>query len=712
MKLKNILEALPPHQEQDAVRITHDGPDAIRDTTNPSRHKDLKLSDTWKSLRDDFLDQYPEAKAMFAKGGEKREYQIRFKNVMKDTPDDLKSESMENLVKIIRIGLSIPNAVSDFNEISEAIHTGKLPGGEIVAALPLIISNPVVLKTTSGAIPKVVENYKKGIIIIPKIVGLGVEKSIKLVTLSIGKMLKMSNAPSQLITKFETDPFRVGKDREFDLIVTGHPIDIYGASTGRGWTSCANLNSPVNNKSEMIDTETDGEIGDRYGFEPDNAAAHIGHDIHEHVHMAYLVPSGGDIDTDAVARVSFKPHHKLGGSKIALISENRVYGNAPNGFLKVANEIVGKIFKIEDGMYIQSKNTYIDDCSFKSHGEASFNKNVFSEISQHFNELDDEDERESFIRTISEHINELNEHDYRLALTILTDKFINVLDNLTDRHDLSDSDGLYNFANDIITLDFFEDISNFESFADHIFAYIYHSDIFRRWWYNSAPFKNAMEDLLDGILEVMTFDSRGNSNVDHVMQLFDNLHNKEISKNKLSGSGRVDDLMRKLIYIHSFHHVFSDMFDWGNFAVREGTAFDNASAVVNEYFEGLKNTHPYLHDHILPELSSGISLLLKHFTNIENSTLDWLVMLEEHAGDEHVSDFEDLHTYKDWICYFISEELPRITTFEDGVLKLDPDTELSAKSVVKYLSSNCSKTTTVTRCIDIIQSDQDLSKLI
>ena len=82
MKLLQILEALAPHQEQDAVRISHDGPDAIQDTRNPEKHKDLVLSDNWKEMRDIFLDQHPEAKAMFSKGGEKREYQVRFKNAL------------------------------------------------------------------------------------------------------------------------------------------------------------------------------------------------------------------------------------------------------------------------------------------------------------------------------------------------------------------------------------------------------------------------------------------------------------------------------------------------------------------------------------------------------------------------------------------------------------------------------------------------------
>ena len=39
MELLQILEALAPHQEQDAVRISHDGPDAIQDTRNPELPK-------------------------------------------------------------------------------------------------------------------------------------------------------------------------------------------------------------------------------------------------------------------------------------------------------------------------------------------------------------------------------------------------------------------------------------------------------------------------------------------------------------------------------------------------------------------------------------------------------------------------------------------------------------------------------------------------
>jgi hypothetical protein len=451
MNLLQILEALAPHQEQDAVRISHDGPDAIQDTRNPEKHKDLILSDKWKEMRDMFLDQHPEAKAMFSKGGEKREYQVRFKNALTGVVAKPTDYSINVFKEIAELVDKVPGAITSEKEVRELVRNNNFTMNEVGPIIDTIRAKQQAHVILSKH--HVQEDYKKGLIVIGKKFknADGIE-TIKPVTFSIGKLLRMNGASPDLIHRFTVDPFRSGKGESFDIIVTGHPIDIYGASTGRGWTSCANLKD----KTDEIE-QGDEDHGDEYGYEPDYAAAHIGHDIHQHVHIAYLVPSGGDIDHDAVARVTFKPHAKMGGIKTTLISENRVYGNPPAGFLQKANEIVGSMFKIESGFYVQHKDTYVDDEPLKTIGDVKVDGEMFKDLLSEYNEIDDDDRKEEFINKIVRYIEALNQHDFEFTVNQITGRFQNALDTLEDHTNFDDEEEVSRFFYELIHLDGFKD---------------------------------------------------------------------------------------------------------------------------------------------------------------------------------------------------------------------------------------------------------------
>lgn len=89
------------------------------------------------------------------------------------------------------------------------------------------------------------DEYKAGIANESKTVGnpeQGIPYSTKVVQHKIGRLLDRHGAPDEIKQKFMNDPFRTGaKTKDYDLYVTAHPHDIVGGSTGRGWTSCADI---------------------------------------------------------------------------------------------------------------------------------------------------------------------------------------------------------------------------------------------------------------------------------------------------------------------------------------------------------------------------------------------------------------------------------------------------------------------------------------
>lgn len=714
MNLLQILEALAPHQEQDAVRISHDGPDAIQDTRNPELHKDLVLSDKWKQMRDMFLDQHPEAKAMFSKGGEKREYQVRFKNALTGVVAKPTDYSIRVFKEIAELVDKVPGAVTTQTEVRDLINTDDFTinhAGPILDTIRAKQEAHVILAKTH-----VQEDYKKGLIVIGKKFknADGVEK-IKPVTFSIGKLLRMNGASPDLIHRFTVDPFRSGKGENFDIIVTGHPIDIYGASTGRGWTSCASLKD----KADEIE-QGDDDHGDKYGYEPDNAAAHIGHDIHQHVHIAYLVPSGGDIDHDAVARVTFKPHTKMGGIKTTLISENRVYGNPPAGFLQKANEIVGSMFKIESGFYVQHKDTYVDDEALKTIGDVKVDGEMFKDLLSEYNEIDDDDRKEQFITKIVGYIEALNQHDFEFTVNQITSRFQNALDTLEDDTNFDDEEEVSRFFYELIHLDAFKesemDFDYSTGFYNGILRGLADSKKFQQWWTKSTMFVNYMHTFMENMFEHMTIDDDGDSNMDSLLSDFTTYITRGIidvktekAKNfKLFSNGfhrTGSDVSRKMVYLFAHFPTVCEIFDWSDFAVNDGSSIENAEMIFSEYFDGVYSAHKDMHGGMIKEMR-GLSRVLDNLTKVNYSVLDWLVLLENKLGEEKICEIEDLHTCKDWIEQYVYELNSAIIDVEDHRNVLMPATQRSADLLGIFLKKNCTRRDTIERCIELVDTGE------
>ena len=179
----------------------------------------------------------------------------------------------------------------------------------------------------------------------------GIPLRTKFQAVKIGSILEQHRAPDHVLHAYQHDPVRVGAGTsDFDLVISHHPHDVYGMSTGRGWTSCA----------QMRKGEGSGGI----------AAQHMSDEINNHTHVAYLVKRGGNYDTEAMGRLAFKHHTALNETvqdgyqkHQTLVSEGKVYGSTPTDFRAVAENEMAKRFPIRNDIYVKNSAVYNDNAS-------------------------------------------------------------------------------------------------------------------------------------------------------------------------------------------------------------------------------------------------------------------------------------------------------------------------------------------------------------
>ena len=197
------------------------------------------------------------------------------------------------------------------------------------------------------------EDYKSGIAHSTKVVGnpeAGIPYTSKKTAHKIGGLLDKHSAPEDVKKNFINDPYRIGaKTKQFDMIITANHLDIYGGSTGRGWTSCADKRPRPHDHP--------------WGFYNGNgpAAQKLQEEINNNTHMVYLVPHGADLDKSAIGRVSFKKYKGLITGHETLIPENREYGTPPKEFQPAANKVMSMLFeKKPNEVYAKNDQVYHD----------------------------------------------------------------------------------------------------------------------------------------------------------------------------------------------------------------------------------------------------------------------------------------------------------------------------------------------------------------
>jgi hypothetical protein len=200
------------------------------------------------------------------------------------------------------------------------------------------------------------DEYKQGIANKTVTVGnpdKGIPYTNKIVSTKIGSLLDKHSASDSLKKNFINDPFRTNaKTKAYDIVLTGNHRDIYGSSTGRSYTSCADKRP-----------RKAGEIPGLNAYDGDGPAAQkMREEINNNTFNAYLIPRGGNIDTDVIGRISFKKHTGLTTGHQTLFPEKRQYGTGvPNGFREAAEKLVSSVVDKTNDAYLKNKKVYNDD---------------------------------------------------------------------------------------------------------------------------------------------------------------------------------------------------------------------------------------------------------------------------------------------------------------------------------------------------------------
>jgi len=122
-------------------------------------------------------------------------------------------------------------------------------------------------------------------------------EKLKQPTVSIMGRNEESKDRPKYTNLFKTDPIRHVQNNKTSIVISRHPYDIYGMSTGRSWTSCVDL---------------------KYRKEGNNSCT-LPAEVNEGTLVAYLIPSSevrpnGKVDLrKPVSRITLKPLRNMEG---------------------------------------------------------------------------------------------------------------------------------------------------------------------------------------------------------------------------------------------------------------------------------------------------------------------------------------------------------------------------------------------------------------
>jgi hypothetical protein len=150
---------------------------------------------------------------------------------------------------------------------------------------------------------------------------------------SIGKIV---NADPRIKQLFDNDPSRKGaRGGNYVVVVSRHPYDVIGMSSGRGWTSCMGLPKTCSPSDENYE---DGGSNHHY----------LEADVTEGTIVAYLVNTNklnktDDILKSPTARIAIKPYINRNNGEVMLVASTATYDSAVPGFREAVVKIVDRL---------------------------------------------------------------------------------------------------------------------------------------------------------------------------------------------------------------------------------------------------------------------------------------------------------------------------------------------------------------------------------
>jgi hypothetical protein len=166
----------------------------------------------------------------------------------------------------------------------------------------------------------------------------------------IGSILQDTNAHPDVVSTFNNDPRRAASRQSqhgLHIVISRHPHDVAGMSTGRGWASCMTMR------------------GDPRHTEGCNSH-YLENDIKEGTHVAYLTKKDDHDIKDPIARVALKPMINQDHPHDTILRpEGNVYGTTDHdAFHNTIAQWATKhfpmqkegVYKIKKGLYADSEN--------------------------------------------------------------------------------------------------------------------------------------------------------------------------------------------------------------------------------------------------------------------------------------------------------------------------------------------------------------------
>lgn len=186
---------------------------------------------------------------------------------------------------------------------------------------------------------KSIEDYldSVGYMVEDYLIGMAVHKDTGR-TMKIGKILSKGKQ-ADLKRVFDNDKSRQAQSsKDMYVVVSRHPYDIAGMSTGRDWESCLNIVGGSNRAYTQSDVE----------------AGHL---------VAYLVEGSDKNINRPLARVRILRYEADKGSSYILYRQAKIYGNSNPGFTTTVDRWLAEINpKDAEGMFCLNDNvsTYTD----------------------------------------------------------------------------------------------------------------------------------------------------------------------------------------------------------------------------------------------------------------------------------------------------------------------------------------------------------------
>lgn len=167
----------------------------------------------------------------------------------------------------------------------------------------------------------------------------------------IGKLLNAHENSEELLHIFKNDESRnLSSNKSYKVVLSRHPYDVAGQSTGRHWKSCLRL--PQKN-----DKLTSSGKVDRGGI----YCQLVKNDIREGVLVAYLVYSEDNNISNPLARITVKPYQGEDGD--LAYGVGKIYGAKNNEFSKFVEDWVDDNLNndLKSNSYFHYPHLYDDD---------------------------------------------------------------------------------------------------------------------------------------------------------------------------------------------------------------------------------------------------------------------------------------------------------------------------------------------------------------